>query len=136
MAGAASQMPAARRVGNRFFALLVSLLGNRWITDSASGMRVFRREIMDINPPCDVYTHVAGIDLIAEKIEDDVAAAKVVEAGVDFGQGYLLGEPRPAATEPLSSAPMAAVCRIDTQSLAMFQPTTPLTQTSAVNKAT
>jgi len=44
----------------------------------------------------------AGIDLIAEKIEDDDAATRVVQAGVDFGQGYLLGEPRPAATEPLA----------------------------------
>jgi cyclic-di-GMP phosphodiesterase TipF (flagellum assembly factor) len=43
-----------------------------------------------------------GIDLIAEKIEDDRAVDAIVAAGVDFGQGYLLGEPRPAAAEPLA----------------------------------
>jgi len=45
-----------------------------------------------------------GIDLIAEKIEDDAAVDAIVAAGVDFGQGYLLGEPRPAADEPLTSS--------------------------------
>jgi len=44
-----------------------------------------------------------GIDMIAEKIEDDQTADAVVAAGVDFGQGYLLGEPRPAAKEPLAA---------------------------------
>ena len=36
-----------------------------------------------------------GIDLIAEKIEDDRIAAEVVEIDVDYGQGFLFGEPRP-----------------------------------------
>lgn len=46
MAGRDSQMPATRRVGNTLFAGLVSLIGNRRITDSASGMRVIRREAL------------------------------------------------------------------------------------------
>jgi len=46
MAGADSQMPKTRRLGNFFFANLLSILGRRKITDSASGMRVFRREIL------------------------------------------------------------------------------------------
>jgi len=46
MAGAKSQMPVTRRVGNIFFASLLSLLGWQRITDSASGMRVFRREVL------------------------------------------------------------------------------------------
>ena len=47
MAGADSQMPFTRRVGNFFFANLLTLLGRQKVTDSASGMRVFRREILE-----------------------------------------------------------------------------------------
>jgi glycosyltransferase involved in cell wall biosynthesis len=47
MAGAASEMPATRRFGNFFFAGMISLLGRQRITDSASGMRVFKREILE-----------------------------------------------------------------------------------------
>jgi len=47
MAGADSQMPATRRVGNFFFANLLSILGRQKVTDSASGMRVFKREILE-----------------------------------------------------------------------------------------
>jgi len=47
MAGADSQMPFTRRVGNFFFANLLTLLGRQKVTDSASGMRVFRRTILE-----------------------------------------------------------------------------------------
>jgi glycosyltransferase involved in cell wall biosynthesis len=47
MAGAESQMPPTRRVGNLFFASLLSLLGRQRVTDSASGMRIFSRRILD-----------------------------------------------------------------------------------------
>jgi hypothetical protein len=46
MAGSDSQMPLSRRVGNLFFARLVSLIGNHHISDSASGMRIIRREVL------------------------------------------------------------------------------------------
>jgi glycosyltransferase involved in cell wall biosynthesis len=46
MAGADSEMPLVRRVGNFIFAHLVSLLGNHRVSDSASGMRVIRREAL------------------------------------------------------------------------------------------
>ncbi len=46
MAGADSEMPLVRRVGNMIFANLVSLLGGRRVTDSSSGMRVIRREAL------------------------------------------------------------------------------------------
>jgi glycosyltransferase involved in cell wall biosynthesis len=46
MAGEASKMPFTRRVGNFFFANLLSLLSHEKVTDSASGMRVFKREIL------------------------------------------------------------------------------------------
>jgi hypothetical protein len=51
MAGAESRMPVTRRIGNLFFAALLSLVGRARVTDSASGMRVFRREILErLNP--------------------------------------------------------------------------------------
>lgn len=47
MAGAASQMPLTRKAGNLFFATLLSLLAHVRVSDSASGMRVFRRDILE-----------------------------------------------------------------------------------------
>jgi len=51
MAGSDSEMPLVRRIGNLVFANLVSLLGRRRISDSASGMRVIRREVLPGHPP-------------------------------------------------------------------------------------
>jgi glycosyltransferase involved in cell wall biosynthesis len=47
MAGEDSKMPFTRRVGNFFFANLLTLLSHQKVTDSASGMRVFKREILE-----------------------------------------------------------------------------------------
>ena len=47
MAGAESEMPLTRRVGNTLFAGMISLLSRQRITDSASGMRVFRRTALE-----------------------------------------------------------------------------------------
>jgi glycosyltransferase involved in cell wall biosynthesis len=47
MAGAASEMPLVRRIGNFIFANLVSLVSAQRITDSASGMRVFKNSILE-----------------------------------------------------------------------------------------
>lgn len=41
-----SGMPAVRRLGNNFFARLVSFIGPEHISDSASGQRVLRREAL------------------------------------------------------------------------------------------
>ena len=46
MAGEKSDMPLTRRIGNLFFAGLLSLLGNQKVSDSASGQRVFKKEIL------------------------------------------------------------------------------------------
>jgi hypothetical protein len=46
-AGAESQMPPTRRLGNFIWSNLLSLLGNQRVSDPASGMRVFRREVME-----------------------------------------------------------------------------------------
>jgi len=47
MAGADSEMPAVRRLGNVIFANLVSLISAQKITDSASGMRVFKQSVLE-----------------------------------------------------------------------------------------
>ncbi|HKZ68620.1 MAG TPA: glycosyltransferase family 2 protein [Anaerolineales bacterium] len=47
MAGAESKMPVTRRIGNFFFATLLSLISHERVTDSASGMRVFKREVLE-----------------------------------------------------------------------------------------
>ncbi|HVO27897.1 MAG TPA: glycosyltransferase family 2 protein [Candidatus Margulisiibacteriota bacterium] len=44
--GAPNGMPATRRLGNRLFAALVTLLGDRRVHDCASGMRVIRRSVL------------------------------------------------------------------------------------------
>ena len=46
MTGGDSQMPTIRKLGNKFFAKFITLLGQQQIADSASGMRVFHREIL------------------------------------------------------------------------------------------
>ncbi len=46
MVGAYSQMPTTRRIGNLIFARLVNIISAANITDSASGMRIFRKSIL------------------------------------------------------------------------------------------
>lgn len=42
-----SRMPAVRRLGNRLYAALISALTGMRVNDSASGMRLFARELID-----------------------------------------------------------------------------------------
>lgn len=58
MAGEASEMPPVRRLGNWLFANWISVLGRHRITDSASGMRIFRRQILE-----QVYPLPDGLNL-------------------------------------------------------------------------
>ena len=44
--GSESRMPKIRRLGNRIYALILSVLSNRVVTDTASGMRVIRRDAL------------------------------------------------------------------------------------------
>ncbi len=47
MAGERNDSPVVRRLGNVLFARLVSLIGATRVTDVASGMRVFRRDVLE-----------------------------------------------------------------------------------------
>jgi hypothetical protein len=51
LAGAETEMPLIRRIGNMFFARLLSIVGRAAVTDSASGMRVFRKATLDVLSP-------------------------------------------------------------------------------------
>ena len=45
--GPDSKMPRVRRLGNRIYAVILSALSNRVVTDTASGMRVLRRDVLE-----------------------------------------------------------------------------------------
>jgi len=45
--GPDSDMPPVRRLGNRIYALILAALSNRVVTDTASGMRVIRRDALE-----------------------------------------------------------------------------------------
>jgi glycosyltransferase involved in cell wall biosynthesis len=47
MAGIESQMPLTRRIGNTIFAFLISAIAHTRITDSASGQRILKREVLE-----------------------------------------------------------------------------------------
>ena len=71
MAGARSEMPAVRRLGNRIFAGMISLVGNQRISDSASGMRVFKREVLSCLYPLPDglnFTPIMSTRAIHEKV--------------------------------------------------------------------
>lgn len=45
--GPHSRMPKVRRLGNRIYAFILSALSNKVVSDTASGMRVIRRDALD-----------------------------------------------------------------------------------------
>lgn len=47
MSGAKSEMPLTRRVGNFAYAMLLSLIGNVAVRDTASGMRILRKDTLE-----------------------------------------------------------------------------------------
>jgi len=47
MAGEKSEMPRTRRLGNFFFANLLTIVSRQKVSDSASGQRVFKREVYE-----------------------------------------------------------------------------------------
>ncbi len=73
MAGADSDMPITRRIGNMFFAGMISILGRHKVTDSASGMRVFKREVLER-----VYPLPDGLNLTP------IMSTKAIHEGVNL----------------------------------------------------
>ncbi len=75
MAGAESKMPLTRRVGNFFFATLLTVLSHQKVTDSASGMRVFKREILE-----QMYPLPDGLNLTP------VMSTRALHEGISIGE--------------------------------------------------
>lgn len=75
MSGANSRMPLTRRVGNLFFASLLALLSGQRVTDSASGMRVFRRDILER-----IYPLPDGLNLTP------VMSTRALHEGIHVGE--------------------------------------------------
>jgi len=75
MAGAESRMPATRRLGNFLFATLLTILSRQKVTDSASGMRVFKREILE-----QIYPLPDGLNLTP------VMSTRALHEGISIGE--------------------------------------------------
>jgi glycosyltransferase involved in cell wall biosynthesis len=75
MAGAESKMPLTRRVGNFFFASLLTILSRQKVSDSASGMRVFKREILE-----QMYPLPDGLNLTP------VMSTRALHEGIKIGE--------------------------------------------------
>jgi glycosyltransferase involved in cell wall biosynthesis len=74
-AGSSSEMPVTRKIGNRFFAALLTIVGRQNVSDSASGMRVFRREILER-----IYPLPDGLNLTP------VMSTRAVHEGVNIAE--------------------------------------------------
>lgn len=82
MNGANSDMPLVRRLGNTIFAALVSIISNRRVTDSASGQRVLRSDVLpDLYPLPDGlnFTPVMSTRAMHEQV-------KVVEVSIPYSE--------------------------------------------------
>lgn len=75
MAGEVSQMPLTRRIGNFFFATLLTVLSRQKVTDSASGMRVFKREVLE-----QIYPLPDGLNLTP------VMSTRALHEGITIGE--------------------------------------------------
>lgn len=98
-----SEMPMVRRVGNTVFAALLSVVGSRKISDSASGMRVFRREALvsiyplpdglDFTPAMSTRALYEGLTMVEVPIpyKERVGASKLnpLKDGVRFLRSIL-----------------------------------------------
>jgi cyclic-di-GMP phosphodiesterase, flagellum assembly factor TipF len=74
-----------KRLGFQFFKVRAGTL--------MSGMRTAKANVAAE----DFKDHLSrnGINLIVERVEDEKAVVQLLEFNVDFGQGYLFGEPKP-----------------------------------------
>lgn len=82
MTGEESEMPLTRRIGNFFFANLISLISNHRISDSASGMRVLRREALSALYPLPDglnFTPVMSTRALHEKL-------KMIEVPITYSE--------------------------------------------------
>jgi glycosyltransferase involved in cell wall biosynthesis len=82
MMGEDSKMPITRRVGNIFFATLLSILGAQRVTDSASGMRVFKRSILERIFPLPDGLNLTPV-MSTRALHENL---KVIEIGIPYSE--------------------------------------------------
>ena len=76
-----SRMPPVRRFGNRLFSALINIIGNTKITDSASGMRVFRRSILPHIAPLPDQLHFTPAMSCRAVLDESL---KIVEVPIPY----------------------------------------------------
>jgi len=81
-AGEESQMPLTRRLGNFFFANLLSLISRQKVSDSASGQRVFKREIYERMLPLPDGLNLTPVQS-ARALHEEM---KVVEVPISYSE--------------------------------------------------
>ena len=77
-----SKMPFVRKIGNYFFASLLSFLSGEKIQDTASGVRLFRREILDRLYPLPDGLHFTPA-MSSKAVHENV---KMVEVPIQYDQ--------------------------------------------------
>jgi glycosyltransferase involved in cell wall biosynthesis len=80
---ATTKMPLLRQIGNLFFAGLLTLLSGRRIRDTASGMRIVRREAYNRLRPLPNGLHFTPA-MSARALLDREASAKLVEIDMPY----------------------------------------------------
>ena len=96
-------------------------LGFRFIKVPAqtliSGMQSAHADVA----PEDLKDHLArnGLNLIVERIEDEKTVVQLLDFNVDYGQGFLFGEPRPIREMADAHDPKAPLAGAN---IALFQP--------------
>ncbi len=78
-----SEMPLIRRTGNVLFAGLLSLLSGRWVRDTASGMRIVRREAYKRLRPLPAGLHFTPA-MSARALLDREAGVKLIEIDMPY----------------------------------------------------
>lgn len=77
-----SEMPLIREIGNRFYALLISALSGVEVHDTASGMRVFKRELLPKLSPLPTGLHFTP----AMTARAACMGAKLVETPIPYAE--------------------------------------------------
>jgi len=80
MAGADSRMPMTRRVGNTLFAHLLTIIGRTSVSDTASGMRVFRKSALDVLSPLPDGLNLTPV-MSTRALHEDI---RVVEVPISY----------------------------------------------------
>lgn len=75
--GPQSRMPGVRRLGNRVYALILSALSNKHITDTASGMRVIRKSALEKLYPLPDGLHFTPAMSARVLMDDELSLAEV-----------------------------------------------------------